>query len=591
MSKEFRKYVNLPHKIAGAAQRAFTEWQPDTKTKKAARAAGISAAAMARFALWAVKYLALDNHALRALENKLSKIKLPDGRARAIAAFHKKFPNSMAHVYYWAILAVALHAGDKLDLGDKMIDGIKSVWSSAKDDLDEWKSKKEAVDFTVHPTDTYQEFLQNINPIMPHLAATVVLPESFRSAPYTDSKGIWTIGFGSTVLSDGTKVSKDTSPITESEAYAEVEKHIRDREVFMTLYVYCCHAGKPMGYNEILSFGNTVYNSGTATFEGDSAKIQQGNRWHEFRKMYRADSLTRAAIDSMFVKYPLIKTSASPYQSWANGDSAKVCANKFANYLAGGGGLEQHRWMEACLLTGDLQACDLLDAPVGYFNEWRESQESLITRGDPRTVKTELAVKFQDWKNRSKYNKKRKVGDFLPPAVVALVGTGKVDNSRTLQWADAVAVANKDTAELAVLPAQIALQEEKFDSAVIKYRAVIAQDKNNLAAYSDLTYALVQDGDYDGALSVAADFKALNVAKDKKTKAGVYYNAGLARQHKAESAMTIDDKIKNYKLAIANFKTASENLPKVKIYKIKIAEMEAAVRTMETSLAQSRDGR
>jgi GH24 family phage-related lysozyme (muramidase) len=42
--------------------------------------------------------------------------------------------------------------------------------------------------------------------------------ERFRSAPYDDGVGVWTIGYGSTFLADGSRVTPDTPPITEKQA-------------------------------------------------------------------------------------------------------------------------------------------------------------------------------------------------------------------------------------------------------------------------------------------------------------------------------------------------------------------------------------
>lgn len=42
--------------------------------------------------------------------------------------------------------------------------------------------------------------------------------EGFRSAPYKDGAGVWTIGNGTTVLPDGTKVSQNTPAIDEDTA-------------------------------------------------------------------------------------------------------------------------------------------------------------------------------------------------------------------------------------------------------------------------------------------------------------------------------------------------------------------------------------
>lgn len=44
--------------------------------------------------------------------------------------------------------------------------------------------------------------------------------EGFRSHPYQDIAGVWTIGIGFTILEDGSHVTADTPPMTETEALA-----------------------------------------------------------------------------------------------------------------------------------------------------------------------------------------------------------------------------------------------------------------------------------------------------------------------------------------------------------------------------------
>lgn len=47
---------------------------------------------------------------------------------------------------------------------------------------------------------------------------TIAFFEGFRANPYQDSNGIWTIGYGTTFLKDGSRVDSNTSSITEAEA-------------------------------------------------------------------------------------------------------------------------------------------------------------------------------------------------------------------------------------------------------------------------------------------------------------------------------------------------------------------------------------
>lgn len=67
---------------------------------------------------------------------------------------------------------------------------------------------------------TYKAFLNKMQPITPFLIADLIAKEGVHTdengmhAPYRDSKGIPTIGFGSTVLKDGSRVTMNTPPIT-----------------------------------------------------------------------------------------------------------------------------------------------------------------------------------------------------------------------------------------------------------------------------------------------------------------------------------------------------------------------------------------
>ena len=64
--------------------------------------------------------------------------------------------------------------------------------------------------------------------------------EGFRSHPYLDTGGTWTIGYG-TVLIDGEPVTASTSPITEPEAESLMQGELleKEREVEGGIAVYC----------------------------------------------------------------------------------------------------------------------------------------------------------------------------------------------------------------------------------------------------------------------------------------------------------------------------------------------------------------
>jgi lysozyme len=87
--------------------------------------------------------------------------------------------------------------------------------------------------------------------------------EGFRPKPYQDGKGVWTIGYGSTALADGSPVTSTTPPITQAAAAA-----LRDRVLqqlaaklgqMVTLPLQDCQAAA------LLSF---QYNVGSGALRG-----------------------------------------------------------------------------------------------------------------------------------------------------------------------------------------------------------------------------------------------------------------------------------------------------------------------------------
>ena len=58
---------------------------------------------------------------------------------------------------------------------------------------------------------------------LPIAVAFIAAREGFRSEPYRDQGGTWTIGYGFTVTEDGQHVTADTPPITQEAAYARLE--------------------------------------------------------------------------------------------------------------------------------------------------------------------------------------------------------------------------------------------------------------------------------------------------------------------------------------------------------------------------------
>lgn len=94
--------------------------------------------------------------------------------------------------------------------------------------------------------------------------ALVAQFEGFRSAPYLDTAGVWTIGFGTTHI-DGQPVSAATPPVTEAEAHA-----LMDAELGPTCSAVarlCPGGATPQQIAACTSF---AYNEGLSAFAGST---------------------------------------------------------------------------------------------------------------------------------------------------------------------------------------------------------------------------------------------------------------------------------------------------------------------------------
>lgn len=91
--------------------------------------------------------------------------------------------------------------------------------------------------------------------------------EAFKSCPYDDGVGVWTIGYGSTFLKDGSRVTKDTPCITQAEADELMRyKLSRDFEsavknavrvpITQSMYDSLVHLAYNVGGGGIRSFAN-----------------------------------------------------------------------------------------------------------------------------------------------------------------------------------------------------------------------------------------------------------------------------------------------------------------------------------------------
>ena len=167
---------------------------------------------------------------LRAMEKSLGNMKVgknKKGENKKFSDFIKRNPNLSSHIIYYMMIALIV-GGVKLGIElDEAVEEVKIE-----------KKVKRA------QAGTYAEFLEKMRPVLPYLVADLVAKEGVKvndqgmHIPYKDGRGIWTIGFGSTVLKDGTRVKENTPPITTQQAYELACWHITEKETFFRLFCY-----------------------------------------------------------------------------------------------------------------------------------------------------------------------------------------------------------------------------------------------------------------------------------------------------------------------------------------------------------------
>ena len=132
-----------------------------------------------------------------------------------------------------------------------------------------------------------------------------------------------------------------------------------------------------------------------------------GNRFKKIRDLHKefGDALTDEHIRQCFEEYP-IKNPAEVGKYWLNGGDVDDCADAFGWYInvkKDGDGIRWRRWLEACIMTGDITPQDLLQIPINGMSEFfdlvgRDRDNWFIVKGsrnnETRTVNKKTLVKF-----------------------------------------------------------------------------------------------------------------------------------------------------------------------------------------------------
>ena len=229
-----------------------------------------------------------------------------------------------------------------------------------------------------YETGTYGAYFDRVRTITPFLIADLIAKEGVHvnprgmHTPYKDSRGIWTIGFGSTLLKDGTHVTSETAPITTEEAYELARWHLEEGETYFGMYCYdvAFDTVDIDDVNQAFAIGSIMYNAFSKLIESPNSK-NCNERFAQLRNLYKENGrgLTDEMVQDLFAKYPVTDTTSFG-AAWLGGKKLQTVADKLGNFLAGGRGLYWRRWLEAGLLTGDVTPQMLLDCPVNGVYEF-----------------------------------------------------------------------------------------------------------------------------------------------------------------------------------------------------------------------------
>ena len=553
MSDKFRNIVNAPHRTLGKLKEKIENKNPDSALGKIARGAGIGTTATTQFLLWLTKYIALDNHITRAGERGFAKIKVgknKNGKDKKIPKFIQSHPNFTSIVSWWMLLA-ALSGGGRA--------AFDIIYNQMERD-----------DESFEPG-TYGVYFDNVRTITPFLIADLIAKEGVHvdkngmHTPYKDSKGIWTIGFGSTKLKDGTRVKENTQPITTEEAYELARWHLEEGETYFGMYCYdVMFDGVNINdANQALAIGSIMYNSFSNLIEKTNNR-NCNDRFTLLRKLYNENGrgLSDEMVRDLFERYP-VNEATSFGNAWLGGADVHDVANKLGGFLAGGAGMYWRRWLEAGLLTGDITPQMLLDCPVNgmyeFFKCMGRSKDAFFIKGENGFVVNKKTYDlFRFWlKNPvSETNRPltdwKKVRDYMPEYALSAC------DGRICKLGDKASKQQREYQKKVEKKTYVLDYENAYDLAIKAYRAgdyesaaqqlesIVIDNPNNALLHNDLAATYNHLGRYEDAIKHVREI--VRRIGDKSQYGAAQYNAGFAYEQMGQ----LDKALANYKLAVAN---------------------------------------
>lgn len=519
------------------------------------------AAGGSQFLLTLARWLTLDNKFLRDMEKHYAERdvkKKQNVKTAGKSDWIKRNPNAYAHILWLCgLIAVSGTSYLAAEYGPDVVRSYK-----------EWRTEKLA---EKQARGTYKAFLNKMRPITPFLIADLIAKEGVHvdengmHVPYLDSKGIPTIGFGSTMLKDGSRVTMKTKPITNEEAYELARWHLEDGETYFVLYCYdVTQNGVDLKTtSEALGMSSIVYNSYSKLIENAKDKNHK-NRFTELRDLYDeyGYALPDSLVQKCFAKYP-VKDATSFGKLWLNGADKRDVADKLGGFLAGGRGISWRRWLEAGLITGDITPQMLLNCPVNgmyeFFRVMGEKKSAFFTGSvDDRHVNRNTYDDFKKWllnpinaRGQSLQNWK-KVGDYLPADVLAFCQNGQCELGNNdfdkIEKSHEVVAVKTYTLGYDELygSAMAAYRAEDYVSAASQFENMLKNYPDNALLHNDLAATYNHLGRYEDAITQAREI--LHRIGDKSQYAAAQYNAGYAYEQLGD----FDKALANYKLSVNN---------------------------------------
>ena len=581
MSEKFQRVVNAPHRAIGKLGKKIRDTNPQKTAGKVARGAGLAATTSAQFLLWLAKYITLDNHITRGGEKLFSKVKVgknKDGKDKKFPKFIKQNPNFTSIVSWWMLLA---------SLG---IGGTKFIQSrNGSDEIDD--DKIENIDLKFEDK-TLGGYCEKIKPVTPFLIANLIANEGVRvnengmHVVYDDAtgqplkpgqkpRGRPTIGFGSTVLKDGTPVSSYTKPMTTEEAYELARWHLEEGETYFGMYCYDT-AFDSVDINtvsEALAVASIMYNGFTNLIEpqfiNKKRNRQLNDRFADLRQSYKdhGAGLSEEEVKDAFAKHP-VDTTYSFGKMWLGGKSKKAVANTLGNFCREGRGLWIRRWVEAGLLTGDLTPDVLLNCPIDGLSAFlkykqkdvknKQTDKSAFWKKDANgntVVNRATYAEFLQWLENpvneygQSISKWKKVRDYMPDFALAECNNGVCELKPVMKSAREKKI-EKDTYvmnyENLYADAIRVYKSGDYETALQLLENLVDEYPDNALLHNDLAATCNHLGRYEDAIRHAKEI--VKRIGDKSQYAAAQYNAGFAYEQLGD----LNKALANYKLAVAN---------------------------------------